>query len=73
VLVFSKNDVEHIFSLIKYYVLTTIQMIFENREIKKIKSYVSGGIHTRNPWVLRLRNTCTIGCAKKTADNIFKK
>ena len=22
-------------------------------------------------WVLRLRNTCAIGCAKKTAENVF--
>jgi len=49
-------------------VLTTIQLIFKNKEIK---SYASGGIRTRNPWVLRLRNTCTIGCAKKTAENAF--
>ena len=25
-----------------------------------------------NPWVLRLRNTCAIRCAKKTAENVFK-
>jgi len=23
------------------------------------------------PWVLGLRNTCGIGCAKKTAENVF--
>ena len=38
----------------------------------KLKSKGSGGIRTRNPWVLRLRNTCAIGCAKKTAENVFK-
>jgi len=31
--------------------LTTIQLIFKNQEIRKIKSYASGGILTRNPWV----------------------
>jgi len=41
---------------------------FKNSENKKIKS----GIRTHNPWCLRLRNTCAIGCAKKTAENIFK-
>jgi len=44
---------------------------FKNSEIKKIKSYASCGIRTRNPWGLRLRNTCAIGCAKKTAENVF--
>ena len=34
--------------------------------------YASGGIRTRNPCVLRLRNTCAVGCAKKTAENVFK-
>ena len=29
-------------------------------------------IQTRNPYVLRLRNTCAIGCAKKTSENAFK-
>jgi len=29
--------------------LTTVQLNFKNREIKKIKSYTSGGIRTRNP------------------------
>jgi len=47
-------------------------LIFKNREIKIIKSYASSAIRTRNPWVLRLRNTCAIGCAKKTAENVFK-
>ena len=41
-------------------------------EIKKIKSYASSGIPIRNPGLLRLRNTCARGCAKKTADNVFK-
>ena len=36
------------------------------------RSYASGGIRTRNPWALRLLNTCAIGCAKKTAENAFK-
>ena len=35
------------------------------------KSYASSGIRTRNPWALSLWNTCAIGCAKKTAENIF--
>ena len=39
--------------------------------VKKIKSYASCGIRTRNPWGLRLRNTCAIGCAKKTAKNVY--
>jgi len=38
---------------------------------KKIKRYDFVGIRTRNPWVLRLRNTCAIECAKKTAENVF--
>ena len=56
-------------------VLTTIQLNFEKREIKKIKSYASSGIWTCNPWVLRLRNTCAIGCAcaKKTVENVFNR
>ena len=54
-----------------YHFLTTSQLIFKNREIKKIKGYASGGIRTRNSWDLRLRNTCVIGCAKKTAENEF--
>ena len=53
--------------------LTTIQLNFENREIKKTKSCASGGVLTCNPWVLRLRNTCAIGCAKKTAENVFNR
>jgi len=28
-------------------------------------NYASGGIRTRNPWVLRLRNTLAIGCCQK--------
>ena len=28
-------------------------------------------IRTRNPWVLRLRNSCAIGCAKNTEENVF--
>ena len=36
------------------------------------KSYASSGIRTLNPWGLRLRNTCAIGCAKKTTENVFK-
>ena len=48
------------------------QTVVKNRDIKKIKSYASGGIHTRISWGLRLRNTCAIGCAKKTAENVFK-
>jgi len=47
-------------------VLTTIQLNFKNRDIQK------QNVQTRNPWVLRLRNTCAIGCSKKTAKNIFK-
>ena len=31
----------------------------------------SSGTQTRNPWGLRLWNTCAIGCAKKTAKNFF--
>ena len=26
----------------------------------------------RNPWVLRLRNTCALRCSMKTAENAFK-
>ena len=44
----------------------------KNSEIKKIKSYASNGIRTRNPCGLKLRNTCVIGCAKKTAEHVFK-
>ena len=40
-------------------------------EIKKI-SYATSGIRTRNPWSLGVRNTCAIGCAKETAENVFK-
>ena len=39
---------------------------------KKINSYASSGIVTHNPWGLRLRNTCAIGCANKTAEIAFK-
>ena len=39
-------------------VFITIRLIFKNRE--KFKKKV-------NPWGLRLRNTCAIGRAKKTA------
>ena len=29
--------------------LTTVQLIFKNREIRKIKSYASGGMRTATP------------------------
>jgi len=38
----------------------------------KTKSNASSGIRTRDPWGLSLRNTHAIGCAKKTAENVFK-
>ena len=34
-----------------HHILTTIQLNLKNSEIKKIKSYTSSGIRTRNPWV----------------------
>ena len=43
--------------------LTSMQLILKNSEIKKIKRYASS---------LSLRNTCAIGCTKKTAENVFK-
>jgi len=49
--------------------LTTNQLIFK---IEELKIYASIGIQTRNPWDLRLQNTCEIGCAKKTDENAFK-
>ena len=48
-------------------------MNFKNSEIKKIKSYASNGIRTRTPWGVRLRNTCAIGCAKKTPERGYLK
>ena len=44
--------------------LTIFQLNLKNSEITKIKSF--------DPLVLRLRNTCAIGCAKKTAEKVFK-
>ena len=46
----------------------TIKLNFKDSEIKKLKSYASSRIRTRNPWCLRLRNTCAIGCAKIIAE-----
>ena len=49
-------------------------MNLKNREIKKSRLrlwWVS--IRILNPWVLRLWNTCAIGCAKKSAENVFNK
>ena len=43
-----------------------LELNFKKFEIKQTKSYASGGIRTRKPWVFRPRNTC----AKKTAENV---
>jgi len=48
-----------------------ISSCVNNYSIVKQNSYPSGGTRTRNPWVLRLLNTCAIWCAKKTAKNVF--
>ena len=44
----------------------------KNIEIKKIKSYASSGIRTRNPWGLRLRNTCVIEAQRKLPKTSLK-
>ena len=44
----------------------------KNIEIKKIKSYASSGIRTRNPWGLRLRNTCVIVAQRKLPKTSLK-
>ena len=44
----------------------------KNKQWSEILKYLTVGIRTHNPWRLRLRNTCAIGCAKKTPEYVFK-
>ena len=46
------------------------QVNFKSSEINLKKSSI--GIRTRNLCGLRLPNTCALGYAKKTAENVFK-